>query len=166
MSSRRKKKKNVSTPRRCKMDRQQRLESARSTRWLEKYGGKNPVKGYRKAFGVDILCAVAELKMLGMTVSKEYEERLETTVKNRIEAKRRKRARREEEEKQILGLDQDEYFGFIAGYTLGGASYGVTWEEMEQMEKSEEMGAKDIANNAKNKKPSLIIVPEGENAPF
>ena len=149
------------------MNREQRLKSARSTCWLEKYEGKNPVKGYRKAFGVDILCAVEELKLLGMTISKEYEDQLKLTVKNRIEAKRRKRARREEEgEKQIHGLDQDEYFGFIAGYTPGGAPYGVTWEEMEQMEKGEEMGAKDLANNAKNKRQASIIIPEGENAPF
>ena len=27
-------------------------------------------------------------------------------------------------------LDQDDTFFFIAGYTSGGAPYGVTWEEM------------------------------------
>jgi hypothetical protein len=148
------------------MNRQQRLKSARSTCWLEKYEGKNPVKGYRKAFGVDILCAVAELKLLGMAISKDYEDQIKLTVKNRMEAKRRKRACRKEEEKQMLGLDQNEHLGFIAGYTSGGTAYGVTWEEMEKMEKGEEMDVKDVANNAKNKRPSLIIVPGGENAPF
>ncbi len=30
--------------------------------------------------------------------------------------------------------DSDEYFAYIAGYTEGGAPYGVTWEEMEAAE--------------------------------
>jgi hypothetical protein len=32
------------------------------------------------------------------------------------------------------GLDQDETFAYIAGYTEGGFAYGVTWEEWEQLE--------------------------------
>jgi hypothetical protein len=31
-------------------------------------------------------------------------------------------------------LDSDENFGFIVGYTSGGAPYGLTYEEMEKME--------------------------------
>lgn len=27
--------------------------------------------------------------------------------------------------------DSDETFAFIAGYTEGGAAFGITWEEME-----------------------------------
>lgn len=27
-------------------------------------------------------------------------------------------------------MDQDDTFYYIAGYTSGGAPYGVTWEEM------------------------------------
>ncbi len=26
-------------------------------------------------------------------------------------------------------FEQDDYFYFIAGYTQGGAPYGITWEE-------------------------------------
>ena len=30
-------------------------------------------------------------------------------------------------------FESDETFAFIAGYTSGGAPYGVTWEEMEEI---------------------------------
>lgn len=35
-----------------------------------------------------------------------------------------------------IATDSDEHFAYIAGYTEGGASYGVTWEEMEAVERS------------------------------
>jgi len=37
------------------------------------------------------------------------------------------------------GSDQDENFAFIAGYTSGGAPYGVTWEEWEALEPGESL---------------------------
>jgi hypothetical protein len=36
-----------------------------------------------------------------------------------------------------INADSDEHFAYIAGYTEGGAPYGVTWEEMEAAERSE-----------------------------
>ena len=42
-------------------------------------------------------------------------------------AKRKKEARDNLTKEEIL---QDDRFFFIAGYTSGGAPYGVTWEEM------------------------------------
>mgnify|MGYP007086047993 FL=1 len=30
-----------------------------------------------------------------------------------------------------MPIEQDDTFFFIAGYTSGGAPYGITWEEME-----------------------------------
>ncbi|MDD2853830.1 MAG: hypothetical protein PHY09_18235 [Desulfuromonadaceae bacterium] len=35
-----------------------------------------------------------------------------------------------------IPTDSDEHFAYIAGYTEGGAPYGVTWEEMEAVERS------------------------------
>ncbi len=35
-----------------------------------------------------------------------------------------------------IAADSDEHFAYIAGYTDGGAPYGVTWEEMEAAERS------------------------------
>jgi hypothetical protein len=30
---------------------------------------------------------------------------------------------------ETLPIESNEYFSFIAGYTSGGAAYGLTWEE-------------------------------------
>lgn len=37
----------------------------------------------------------------------------------------------------------DETFGFIAGFTDGGAPYGITWEEWEEIEKTEQNEARE-----------------------
>jgi hypothetical protein len=34
------------------------------------------------------------------------------------------------------GIDRDENFAFIAGFTSGGAPYGVAWEERAEFESS------------------------------
>ena len=34
-------------------------------------------------------------------------------------------------------FESDDTFAFIAGYTSGGAPYGITWEEMEEIERRE-----------------------------
>ena len=44
-------------------------------------------------------------------------------------ARKRKKARLAAQEQQRLP-EQDDRFFYIAGYTSGGAPYGVTWEEM------------------------------------
>ncbi len=44
-------------------------------------------------------------------------------------ARKRKKARKAAQEQQTLP-EQDSRFFYIAGYTSGGAPYGVTWEEM------------------------------------
>ncbi len=44
-------------------------------------------------------------------------------------ARKRKKARQAAQE-QRTPPEQDDRFFFIAGYTSGGAPYGVTWEEM------------------------------------
>ena len=42
-----------------------------------------------------------------------------------------KRKSQEESFSADISCDSDETFAFIAGYTSGGAPYGVTWGEME-----------------------------------
>ena len=44
-------------------------------------------------------------------------------------ARKRRKAKKAAQEQQILP-EQDDRFFFIAGYTSGGAPYGVTWEAM------------------------------------
>ena len=70
------KKKKVHGPRRKRMQKPARLESARTTQWVDKYTGKNVVRGYCKWFGVDELCAVIELRLLGVPISAKREDEL------------------------------------------------------------------------------------------
>ncbi len=102
--------------------RQQRLKEAR--KWFPEQGfteDSHIVKAYRKKFNVDRTCAMKELCLLHV-LSPEKQASYEAQLK----AKKEKKA-----EKETTGgvpaLDQDEYFYFIAGYTSGGAPYGITW---------------------------------------
>jgi len=112
------------------MTRQRRLESAKATRWVKKYEGKNIVKGYAKWFAVDLLSAVAELRMLGVEISEEREKQLRGTIEARAAERARCREAAAQAELETLYADCDDTFAYIAGYTSGGAPYGVTWEEI------------------------------------
>jgi hypothetical protein len=61
--------------------------------------------------------------------------------------------RKRKKSKQDIGLsesiEQDEHFYFIAGYTEGGAPYGLTWEECEVDESY-------ISNNKMNEEELLM----------
>ncbi len=84
-------KKQNQPPRRKRMKRPQRLESAKS--WLETYEGNKIVKAYRKRYGVDFECALTELEMLGVPIDPDYKERVLQSVVAQTAAKRQKRAR-------------------------------------------------------------------------
>lgn len=128
-----KKKKNRSLPpRRQRMRRPARLASAR--RWLASYSGKNVVRGYRKRYGVDWLCAVCELRLLGIEVDPKYVAQLEATVaQRRLERQRRKQQRNANGGAEIV-VDSDDTFAYVVGYTSGGARYGLTWEQWQMLE--------------------------------
>jgi hypothetical protein len=117
-------------PRRKRMTRQARLDSARATRWVEKYAGKNIIKTYGKWFAVDPLCAVIELRMLGVKVVPEREDQIKATIEARRAARLRRKQSATQAEFEKLYADSDDTFAYIAGYTPGGAPYGVTWEEL------------------------------------
>jgi hypothetical protein len=70
-------------PRRYRMTRQGRLSSARATRWVEKYTGKNIIRGYSRWFAVDLLSAVTELRALGVPINQEREKQIRTTIATR-----------------------------------------------------------------------------------
>jgi hypothetical protein len=109
------------------MNRSARLQSAKATRWVENFEGKNLVRGYCRWFAVDPLCAVLELRQLGVPISAEREEELRKAVDARSAARaRRKRAEVAAPEYE----DSDETFAFIAGHTPAGFPFGVTWEEI------------------------------------
>lgn len=106
---------------------EKRLAKARS--WIEKYDGQHIIKGYRKHFGVDRLNAIRDLTELGV-FDEEMSQRLQEQEKARMELVRRQREEKKAAEWAELHKDQNDQFYYIAGYTSGGAPYGVTWEEM------------------------------------
>lgn len=90
MSKRKKKKNRNLGPRRKRMRRPARLIAA--VKWRSGYGGKNLVRGYARWFGVDPICAITELRMLGVAVDPEYEAQLRRTIAPRAGWRARRRA--------------------------------------------------------------------------
>ena len=131
----RKKPKQSNVPRRKRFKREQRLASAKS--WLPTYEGKNIFRGYRKHYDVDWPTALRELEMLGVEVDPAYREQVLRTVQEQAEARKRKRLEKAAELESMSGIEQDDYFAYIIGYTSGGAPYGITWEEWKAMEGEE-----------------------------
>lgn len=115
---------------------------AKAEKWVAEYDGTpyggDIIKAYRKKFAVDRMKAVAELQMLGVSLTKEQIDREKAAVKAYQDIQRDKKAKRKRLREQkrmrkdipVFHEDQDETFYYIAGYTSGGAPYGITWEEM------------------------------------
>lgn len=124
--------------------RENRLRKART--WIKEYPGKNLVKGYAKQYGVDKLCAIKELRMIGVEIS----EAVETNVRQSLEALRKGRLtaklKREKKEEKFRVFDSDENFAFIVGYTSGGFPYGLTHEEFEEMNRKDSEATKNTGN--------------------
>ena len=120
------------------LKRESRLSSAK--KWIKTYSGNNIVKGYSKKYSVNKLCAVIELRMIGVEISVEYEKQLI----NSMEALRQQRLsfkkKREDELNSLCEFESDENFAMIIGYTSGGFPYGVTHEEMEEITIENEIG--------------------------
>lgn len=110
--------------------REYRLGSAKS--WIKTYLGNNVVKGYSKKYSVDKLCAVKELRMMGVEISEEYERQLINSMEAFKQQRLSFKKKREDELNALCEIDSDENFAMIIGYTSGGFPYGVTHEEMEQ----------------------------------
>lgn len=89
MSKQKKKNRNLG-PRRKRMRRATRLMAA--VKWRAGYGGKHIVRGYARWFGVDLICAITELRMLGVAVDPEYETQLRLTITARAIWRARRRA--------------------------------------------------------------------------
>lgn len=120
-------------PRRKSMRRPARLQSA--SHWIKTYTGKNIVRGYRKWFGVDMVCAIKELQLLGVKLDAAYVAQLLCNHAGAITA--RKKLKEKKCNDHEYDEDSDERFCFIAGYTSWGFPYGLTWEEQEALEECE-----------------------------
>ncbi len=114
----------------------------KAEKWVASYDGTlyggDIVKAYRKKFAVDRMKAVEELQLLGVSLTKEQIDREKAAVKAYQEIQRAKKAKRKrireqkrmEKDNPLFSEYQDDTFYYIAGYTSGGAPYGITWEEM------------------------------------
>ena len=103
-------------PRRKRYKRQSRLIIAAN--WIRTYNGKNLIKGYSNYFGVDKLCAIKELQILGVVISEERKKQIIEANQRIIED--RKKRKEEKEEASANFADSDDELSFIAGYTSGG----------------------------------------------
>jgi hypothetical protein len=111
------------------LTRARRLKSAK--KWIASYRGHDLVRGYKKGFGVTDVCAVLELRMLGVEIADARLEQARRDEQSRATGNAR---RKQKHARRADFRESDETFAFIAGYTEGGAPYGITWEEMEALD--------------------------------
>jgi RimJ/RimL family protein N-acetyltransferase len=103
----------------------------KAAQWLPTYGGTKIVKAYKKRFCVDVNSAVRDLLELGYEFQPGYVDNLLKSETARLE---QMNAQKEERRRRENAIDrQDNGFAYVAGYTSGGAPYGVTWDEMAQI---------------------------------
>lgn len=86
-----KKRKQNLPPRRKRMKRPQRLESAKS--WLETYEGNKVVRDYRRRYGLSWEVAFVELEMLQVPIDPDYKKSVLQTAAAQAAVKRRKRSK-------------------------------------------------------------------------
>lgn len=134
-------------PKRKRMKREARLQSAKS--WLKDFDGKNVITSYSKWFGVDLICAMNELELLGLHFSEKQKKKVKEGYENKIRQKQLYKARRLQKEREWEIEENYEGFGFIAGFTEGGAPFGLTHWELEEMEQRERE-RKDLINSLKD----------------
>jgi len=125
-------------PKAHKYKQSQRLSKAKT--WMKTYTGKKLYQGYAKHFGVSKLCAIIELEMLGIEISPELKENIKRSEEDKKIRKEKLKLKKEESL-----VESDYYFAYIVGYTSGGAPYGITWEEMEEIENNESSCNQDIS---------------------
>jgi hypothetical protein len=122
-------KKHNNTPKRKRLNREQRISIANN--WFKTYNGKNVIKGYSNWFGVDLLCAIAELRIIGENISLEDEMKVRKSLEDRFHQRKR-----ENEKNGKIEIDSEyindwgSEFEFIAGYTSNGVPYGIRKGEM------------------------------------
>jgi hypothetical protein len=122
-----KKPRHSNQPRRQRLKQKDRLEAAKL--WLPTYQGQKLFRAYRKRYGVDWPTALRELELLGVAVDPAFKEQVLRTVQAQAERKKQKQLEKTNDNGLQYGVDYDDHFAFIVGFTGGGAPYGLTWEE-------------------------------------
>ena len=87
-------------------------------------------KHYRERFHVDAVTAAKDLQELGVNYTQEQLDQIKQAEEQRLQQRRMEREAKERERLAELYEDSDDRFAFIAGYTDGGAPFGVMWEEV------------------------------------
>jgi len=72
--------------------------------------------------------------MLGHSISETYKQQLKETQKQKERQALERKRKKQEELEEMMWEDSDEHFAFIAGYTSGGAPFGITWEEWDNLD--------------------------------
>jgi hypothetical protein len=101
-----KKRKQNQPPRRKRMKRPQRLESAKS--WLETYEGNKVVRDYRRRYGVSWDVAFVELEMLQVPIDPDYKKSVLQTAAAQAAVKRRKRSRLRAQRADVWSQYEDD----------------------------------------------------------
>lgn len=96
------------------MNRAGRLQTGKM--FIENYPGKKIVKGYSKWYGVSLLTAVIELKILGVTISEEYITQLEITEENKIKQRQKRKEEKALQERLMEEESESEsdYWDFMS----------------------------------------------------
>lgn len=137
------------TPRRKRYNRNARLQNAH--KWAEQYDGKNIAKGYSNWFGVDLLCAITELEMLGYKFKQSYKKQVEQSLMAR------KKQKENRKRKAMVENYEDGTFYFIAGYTSNGVPFGITRDEMDEDE--------DLSRQSRSQESMPFFI-DDEDLPF
>jgi hypothetical protein len=109
---------------------QRRTERLRkASQWASSYAGSHIIRDYRKRFKVDPACAISDMEVIG-ALPKENLEALQRGEEARLRHLADRREQKQHEQLMERYPDSSDEFYYIAGYTSGGAPYGLTWEEM------------------------------------
>ncbi len=75
--------------------------------------------------------------MIGVDISEEYEKQLINSMEALRQQRLSYKKKREDKLNALCGFESDENFAMIIGYTGGGFPYGVTHEEMDEINSEE-----------------------------
>jgi len=116
--------------------REYRIHSAKD--WIKSYSGNNLIKDYSKRYSVDKLSAIKELRMIGVEIPEAYEKQLSQSLESLRQQRLSFKLKRENELNVLDEFDSDGNFAMILGYTSGGFPYGVTHDEMDEINQENE----------------------------
>ncbi len=128
----------VKKHRRGSMTKEERLAAAPKMALMKSPDVFYKIRRYASWYYVSAETAISELRSVGVEIT---DRDVSAFKRYRAEQKRMKRERREKlKQKQEIPLfdDSDETYAYIAGYTPWGFPYGVTWEQMEELNDTED----------------------------